>query len=203
MTEKRYNHPAPAIACLGDSITFGFPYGPEFSWVNLAALETGLTMLNFGLNGDTTSGMLSRMQKYVIPGNPDWVVITGGTNDAWLGCGLDEVKYNFERMIELAREHGMRPVMGIPIPVNLEARVDFFGIHDLVLLSERLESYKKWMREFTLRENITIIDFHAALVEPHTGCAVGSFYSDNGHPNRDGYRKMAGQAVKTLMALCQ
>lgn len=189
------------IICLGDSITFGFPYGPEFSWVKLVAAETGLNMINRGLNGDTTSGMLARFQRHVLSEKPGCVIIMGGTNDAWLGCLYQDIQFNLDRMVKIAIKHGIRPVIGIPVPVNFEAVVNFFGIHDLKGLSDYLETYKKWMREYAVREKINIIDFHAALANPGTGRGMGAFYSDNGHPNLDGYRKMAEQAAKTLVGM--
>ena len=33
------------VACFGDSLIFGFPYGPKESWIAEVEAETGVTML--------------------------------------------------------------------------------------------------------------------------------------------------------------
>lgn len=40
------------IICLGDSITFGFPDGPQVSWVARLAETMGYKMLNRGISGE-------------------------------------------------------------------------------------------------------------------------------------------------------
>ena len=37
------------VACFGDSLIFGFPYGPKESWIAEVEAETGVTMLNYGV----------------------------------------------------------------------------------------------------------------------------------------------------------
>lgn len=58
------------IACIGDSITYGFPYNPEQSWVYLASKSTKLNLLNIGVNGDTTGKMAYRFSNDVLNINP-------------------------------------------------------------------------------------------------------------------------------------
>ncbi len=78
MTERN------SIVCLGDSITYGFPFGPEESWVALSAQALGLNMVNKGANGDTTRGMRRRFKRDVVSLNPAYVIIMGGANDAFM-----------------------------------------------------------------------------------------------------------------------
>ncbi len=64
-----------AVVLLGDSITDGFNNS------RLAAAFPGLSVANRGISGDTTRGMLYRLQTDVLAIQPAAVVILGGTND--------------------------------------------------------------------------------------------------------------------------
>ena len=55
------------IVCIGDSITYGFPYGEEASWTRLLAEATGHLIINKGINGNTTGDMLNRFSRDVWP----------------------------------------------------------------------------------------------------------------------------------------
>ncbi|KUK82705.1 MAG: putative phosphatase, partial [Pelotomaculum thermopropionicum] len=84
------------IVCLGDSITYGFPYGPEASWVRICSEKLGLKLVNRGINGNTTRQMLRRFIPDVVNLKPAFVIIMGGSNDAWVGAGLEKVEQNIE-----------------------------------------------------------------------------------------------------------
>ena len=47
------------VVCLGDSITYGFPYGPEISWVTMLQENLVGQFINRGISGNTTSDMLA------------------------------------------------------------------------------------------------------------------------------------------------
>lgn len=50
------------LICIGDSLTFGYGVHLSQRWTRLCAQETGWELVNEGINGDTTGGMLTRMQ---------------------------------------------------------------------------------------------------------------------------------------------
>lgn len=54
------------IVCLGDSLTYGFGVSRSNSWTNIVNEETRLEIVNKGINGDTTSGMLARFNEDVV-----------------------------------------------------------------------------------------------------------------------------------------
>ncbi|HRX82839.1 MAG TPA: GDSL-type esterase/lipase family protein, partial [Pirellulaceae bacterium] len=67
-----------AVVFLGDSITQG--WGPEFR-----GQFAGMKLANRGIGGDTTRGMLIRLQQDVLSLNPKAVVLLMGTNDLEIG----------------------------------------------------------------------------------------------------------------------
>ena len=68
------------LICIGDSFTRGFGVKKKESWVSQISIENA-DVINMGINGDTTSGMLARFTNDVILEKPNYVLITGGTND--------------------------------------------------------------------------------------------------------------------------
>ena len=85
------------IICLGDSFTRGFGVRKKENWISQSYPEN-TTLINAGINGDTTSGMLARFSRDVIEHRPDYVLITGGINDFIVGSSLDIPKNNYMAM---------------------------------------------------------------------------------------------------------
>jgi acyl-CoA thioesterase I len=104
------------IVAIGDSITEGFPYSPADSWVELAALELGVNIINRGLCGDLTGDILNRFPQHVISLNPSHIIIMGGTNDTFARVPLSTVAANFTAMVTACSNHRILPIFGLPIP---------------------------------------------------------------------------------------
>jgi lysophospholipase L1-like esterase len=76
------------FVALGDSLTYGFaPCGRGLPYTahldNMVIVEQGrrglgdidFVFVNLGVNGDTTGGMLGRMESEVAPRGPDFVTV--------------------------------------------------------------------------------------------------------------------------------
>lgn len=182
----------PAVACLGDSITHGFPYGQKDSWVFLAGEKLGLDMINLGINGDTTGGMLWRFGRQVIPRGPSHLVIMGGINDVLMGIGTEEILFNIREITARSLANGICPVIGVTTPLAGEA-LDYYDRQALPVL----EDLRRGIRRYAFESDIPAIDFHSALVG-QGGIADSGLLVDGGHPNREGYRRMARVAEAAL-----
>jgi lysophospholipase L1-like esterase len=82
------------IVCIGDSITAGAPLvGTGKEWVTLLQSKLGkrAMLINRGIGGDTTAGMIARFQADVVAEKPDYVIIAGGLNDQWLQVDFDAI----------------------------------------------------------------------------------------------------------------
>ncbi|MBC7344275.1 MAG: GDSL family lipase [Clostridia bacterium] len=170
------------VVCLGDSLTYGFPYGPRYSWVQLVAKNSGLKMINKGVNGDTTTDMWLRLERDVLRYKPRATVIMGGTNDVAIGEPVFIICQQIEGMVKLLQEHNITPVLGLPIPSCM------------VFLEEPLTKYRQWLKEFSQSQNIMLLDFYSAMINPETGLVILEYYLDDVHPSRAGYEAM-GRAV--------
>ena len=66
------------IVCLGDSLTTGYNLAPGEGWVDLLNRETPHLWVNAGVAGDTSTGLLVRLQSQALPQKPDMVLFMGG-----------------------------------------------------------------------------------------------------------------------------
>ncbi|MBS3902408.1 MAG: hypothetical protein KGZ54_10390 [Dethiobacter sp.] len=172
------------IYALGDSITYGFPYGPDHSWVRILAQRTGLTIINGGINGDTTALMLHRLS-LAFNFNPSHLLLLGGTNDAYWAQDLRIVTKNIREICLRCLENKIYPLLGTPIPVD-EPQVE-------AILAE----YRAFIQETAKKENIPLIPFHKVFLAEDNRFKV-ELTADGCHPNLDGYRAMAELALKKL-----
>jgi lysophospholipase L1-like esterase len=180
------------IVCLGDSLTYGYPFGPAFSWVNYVAQETGLKMVNAGVNGNTVEDMEKRFPTDVLPHYPDFVVILGGTNDAFCGeISIAESLHHLELIINYAIENQIKPILGLVPPVD-EPRIN-----------PKLAALNSSYREIAKHRKIPLLDFETPFLDLSTGDLKTELYLDGVHPNEEGYRVMGKVAVdffKTLFS---
>ncbi|PKL13952.1 MAG: hypothetical protein CVV50_02945, partial [Spirochaetae bacterium HGW-Spirochaetae-6] len=99
------------IVALGDSLTWGFPYGPDASWVHLLSRAyPDITWINQGINGDTFAGLLWRIQRDVLLEKPDICLVEAGVNDAFTLFSMDEIKMALEGILVELIKHGVKPV---------------------------------------------------------------------------------------------
>ena len=90
---------------LGDSITQGWDEG-------LDAAFPGMKVANRGISGDTTRGVLIRLQEDVLALNPTAVVLLIGTNDLEEGATPETIAGNLRLILaELKRHNPRMPVI--------------------------------------------------------------------------------------------
>ena len=87
-----------AVVLLGDSITQGWNE-------RLPQAFPGMKVANRGISGDTTRGVLIRLQDDVLALNPKAVVLLIGTNDIEEGARPDVVESNVRSILAALRTH--------------------------------------------------------------------------------------------------
>jgi len=166
------------IVCLGDSLTYGFPFGPRTSWTSHLAEITGCEVINEGINGNTTGDMLRRFERSVLAHRPTHLVIMGGTNDVVWRESHDRIVSNLKALIDTALTNGIKPVLGLPIPIDDEE------------MERRLARIRQWMKEYAREKNLPVIDFYSAFIDSE-GRLIDKYFLDGAHPSREGYAAMA------------
>jgi len=164
-----------AIVFLGDSITQG--------WGDVGSSFPGLKVANRGIGGDTTRGVLIRIQQDVIALNPKGVVILIGTNDLEDKAEPEVIAGNVRLIIEALRQHD--PYM----PVIL---CNVFPSSALKFrTSEKIRKVNALYFEAVKDEpQVTILDTWALFANVH-GDAKEEEMPDLLHPNILGYAKWA------------
>ena len=85
-----------AVVFLGDSITQG--------WHSLANAFPNLKVVNRGIGGDTTRGVLYRLKADVLNLDPKAIVLLIGINDVGLGAKPEDVADNIETILQAIKK---------------------------------------------------------------------------------------------------
>ena len=107
------------VYCLGDSMTYGFGVSRREAWPALVGAATGHEMINGGVNGDATSGMLARFCVDVPRIKPNVAILMGGCNDIFLAGSDSTARCNMGLLVQQALSLAIIPVIGFPVPFEL------------------------------------------------------------------------------------
>lgn len=169
---------ATRIVFMGDSITEGWQ-----------ATRPGFfrgDRIDRGISGQTTSQMLGRFYADVIALHPAVVHIMAGTNDIAGNSGptsLEAIENNLRSMVDLARAHGIRVILGTVPPA---AR---FGWRPEIDPVPSIRALNAWIRAYARARGIVVVDYYTLLDDSRHGMApIDS--ADGVHPNAAGYAKM-------------
>lgn len=105
------------IACFGDSLVQGFPYGNDYSWVATSEKLLGakVKLYNYGLCGDCCDDILYRMRSYPLPKEVTHIIFLGGANDVLQGCSREYTLNVFPKLLDFCREHEYKLAIILPL----------------------------------------------------------------------------------------
>ncbi|MGZ4904889.1 MAG: GDSL-type esterase/lipase family protein, partial [Halobacteriota archaeon] len=164
------------VVCIGDSITRTWP---EILQQRLGA---GWTVIDKGVGGDATAGMLARFNADVIANHPRFVVICAGTAALGQGEGTQQIESNIAKMCGLAGANGIKPVL-----CTIPPREDNNGAY-----IQSVNDINSWVKTYAAGKGYNVIDFYALLDNPANPGHYRMQYSsgDEEHPNTQGYQAM-------------
>ncbi len=173
-----------AVVFLGDSITQG--WGPDFK----QAFE-GMKLANRGIGGDTTRGMLIRLQEDVLTLRPQAVVLLMGTNDIEVGVPVEAIGRNFRRIAAALKAHD--PKMPVIVCRIFPSSATKHRPKETILaVNEQIAAAVKGDPQFT------VLDTYALFANDE-GDARPDLFPDLLHLNAAGYAKWAS-ALRPLFA---
>ncbi len=185
------------ICCLGDSLTYGYDVTPQDTWISRLARETGWHMDNYGVCGDTASGMLYRLKQSHLDGY-DAFFLMGGSNDILLDEPLTAIQQPMQTMLTMLRQTGSPVYAGIPILTKPESAA--FGWQAASAIerhNDMLRQYRQWLLTWCRAHGITSIDFQQALAAAEQTAHI-PLYADGVHPNAAGYAVLAEAARQCM-----
>jgi lysophospholipase L1-like esterase len=171
---KRAEAEKNAVVFLGDSITQG--WGDDFR-----GDFKDLTVANRGISGDTTRGMLLRLEEDVLSLEPSAVVMLMGTNDLEEGAEPASIAGNVALIVKAleAGDPEMPIVLCLVFPSSASKKRS----------SEQIKKINQLMAsEFKGNRQVTIVDTWTLFADEQ-GDAKKSEFPDLLHPNRAGYEK--------------
>lgn len=154
------------IVFLGDSITWMY---------DLAKYYPNRKVINSGVDGEFTDGVLENMDSRVYKYNPSKVFILIGTNDIYKGKTIDEITENVDKIVKNIKKN--RPYCQIYLeslyPINAtnneKIHMDMVKNRTNKFIKQINKKYKIIAKE----NNITYIDMYSKLLD------------DNGNLNID------------------
>ncbi len=163
------------IVAFGNSLTRG--YGVPEKDAYPAQLERKLRsqgypfrVVNAGINGETSSGALSRA-KWILSLEPDIVILETGANDGFRGIKPEVVEKNIDEMARIFKEHRATVVLaGMQMLSNLGA--------------EYTGAFKRIYPAVAEKQGVILIPFFLAGVAGEPALNL----SDGVHPTAAGYR---------------
>jgi acyl-CoA thioesterase I len=187
-------NPQPAtrhkIIFAGTSLTAGLGLDPDSAYPSLIQQKldsAGLDIeaVNAGVSGETTAGLLQRLD-WLLRGRFDVFVIESGANDGLRGVAVEAIEANLRQIIRRVRT--AQPGAKIAL-IQMEAlpnygRVYGSAFHDL---------YVRVAKD----ENVTLLPFLLDRVAGRADLNQG----DGIHPNVDGERIVADNVWRGLSAL--
>ena len=154
------------IVMLGDSIT------DEGEWAEL--LDSRLVQ-NRGISGDTTDGVLQRLDS--INKSAEKVFIMIGVNDIMRGKSVDEIFFNYQKIIQILKEKNIKVYIQSTLFIG-EKRAENFNI--------KVETLNKKLKQFASDNNLIFIDLNKILSS--NKMLKHEFTSDDLHINGSAYK---------------
>jgi len=189
------------IICHGDSLTEGKDIENAYTWTSLLEHNLRVPVLNHGIGGDTTAGMLSRLPFEVFQLKPSIVILMGGTNDLWWDLELNLIQANLSAMVCQAKYHGVAPVIGLPLPFWIEkasAQVWEPPVKGYAYLFERINSLVDTFKASADQWEVPVLDFHHLFLNDQGTIKTSLFLEDGVHPSKAGHRVMGVYAAKII-----
>ncbi|NBV49263.1 MAG: DUF1080 domain-containing protein [Verrucomicrobia bacterium] len=173
-----------AVVFFGDSITQG--WGTDFR-----KSFDGMKLANRGIGGDTTRGMLLRLQEDVLAINPKAVVLLMGTNDIEVEVPVEAIGRNFQKIVAALKAHD--PKMPVIVCRIFPSSATKKRPKETILaVNELFAAAVKGDAQFT------VLDTYALFANAE-GDAIPALFPDLLHLNAAGYAKWAS-ALRPLFA---
>lgn len=87
------------VVALGDSLTYGYGASQETSYPTVLAELTKWTVINAGVNGDTSADVLARVED-IVKQTPDLVLLGVGGNDVLQRIPPDTTRANIDATVD-------------------------------------------------------------------------------------------------------
>lgn len=102
--------PEDKIMAFGDSLTYGYG-GNSKTYPDTLAQLSNYEVVNYGVNGNTTSDGLRRIQESLEKEKPKLVILSLGGNDVLRSVPKQVIKDNLKKMVSIIKQHNAQVVL--------------------------------------------------------------------------------------------
>jgi len=173
------------VVFLGDSITHRWEMPEEIG---------GYRVINSGIDGNTTTGMLLRFNHDVIESGPQRVVILGGINDLLIAFQYDMIVMdlqleksaeNIRLMTRLAKNAGISPVLCSVLPVA----ANFYP--SALEINQSVRKLNISIKKIAAQEKVEYLDLWPMVTDPATGFLRDEYATQDGiHLTEQAYERL-------------
>ncbi|WP_010233666.1 GDSL-type esterase/lipase family protein [Clostridium arbusti] len=189
------------IICIGDSLTYGYGVKRNDRWTSILDKKLNCDIINRGICGDTTAGVLSRIYKDVFLSKPDKIIIMCGTNDFIWGVHIEQVISNIATILFHMMHYNIKPIILIPVPLHstlAEKKWKPVSKYGAEYINDRLKNLGDWIKEFAIEYNIKVLNFNSIFYKKN-GEVDPIYYIDGLHLNKLGHEKIAEEVAKIVI----
>jgi lysophospholipase L1-like esterase len=189
------------IICHGDSLTEGADVDAHLRWPSLLQTALDIEVINTGIGGDSTAGMLSRFPTDVVQQKPRAVILLGGTNDFWWDLSLKTSISNLYTMAYQAQYYGIVPLFGLALPFDVQQAKNQYENQPEAgyeKLFEKIEQLNSRIKALAQADDIMVINFYDLFLTQARNVRTDCYLEDGVHPNENGHQRMAQLAVSIL-----
>jgi acyl-CoA thioesterase I len=189
------------LICIGDSVTTGFGVFRNEKWTEILKERYGFDVVNKGINGDTTTGMLDRFHDDVVLPCATHVIIMGGSNDLMAKRELKNVQTNLRLMAEEAMRSGIIPVFATELPILPDmAKRKWSSGADYEYATEKGIQLREWLLGFCSENGIKCIDLFGLFEDKLENLSPSDLYIDGLHPNKLGQEMIVSAIANEFIA---
>ncbi len=150
-----------------------------------------MPVINNGIGGDTTGGMLSRFSFDVLQKTPRFVILLGGTNDVWWDLEMNLIQANLFSMVCQAQHYNIAPVFALPLPVWVEKAQaqDSWEppVKGYAHFSDRLHGLVEALKASAKEWEVALLDFYHPFFDDQGKIRTDYFSDDGLHASRSGH----------------
>ena len=185
---------------IGDSLTFGYGVPKNKSWIEAfknynLSYDLNFSIINKGINGNTTTDMLNRFTEDVTMLSPKAIFIMGGTNDLLSNRPLVQITENIELMLKEALTKTNNIFIGIPPKIIKE---DAYRLFMASPTYDYCESNLPKLREELIKlcnnYKVKYIDFYNMSLSLNSS----EIFIDGIHFNEEGHKLLFNEFLKAL-----
>ncbi len=188
---------------LGDSLTAGFQQGPGYlppryypftnmlesalrRQLSVLGSEMDLVVINQGMDGDSTGGMLERFNRNVELEKPSVVLIWGGINDLYTRYPIDEIFSNIVKLVERTMA-----INAVPIVLNVAPAG---GLH----FNDTIRGLNELTEAYCGENGVLLVDVFSLLVDSE-GKLANEYSNDGVHISDRAYQKLIPVLFNVIM----